>query len=216
MLSLTQNKISFNFGLLAFVLIAALLTIASTTIVGLQYVSAQNSSNSSNPKMVVQNSSSSKNASSSTAISKPNKTTTTTVIVTGAKASTAKASTTAPQYNRTGFSNLNVLTINGKNFPIKYSIKGGKLVGMLADTDRSTLVLVLNPGKNGGNMTIELPRNIVDSKGASNGDTKYQLRIDGKGVDYKEVANNAYARVLSINFSKDNRFMEIIGTKMVS
>jgi hypothetical protein len=76
--------------------------------------------------MVVQNSSSSKNASSSTAISKPNKTTTT-IIVTGAKASTAKASSAAPSYNKTGFSNLNILTINGKNFPIKYSIKGGKL-----------------------------------------------------------------------------------------
>jgi hypothetical protein len=209
MLSLTQNKINFNFGLVAFVLIAAFLTIAPTTIVSLQYVSAQNSSNS-------QNSSSSKNASSTPTINKPNKTTNTTIVVTGAKASTAKASITAPSYNRSGFSNLSVLTINGKNFPIKYSIKGGKLVGMLADSDRSTLVLVLNPGKNGGNLTLELPRNVIDSKGASNGDTKYQLKIDGKGVDYKEVANNAYARVLSINFSKDNRFMEVIGTKMIS
>ena len=31
-------------------------------------------------------------------------------------------------YNRTGFTNLYVLAINGKNFPIKYSINGGKLV----------------------------------------------------------------------------------------
>ena len=212
---MTQNKVNFKFGLLAVVLIAALLTVAASTT--LQHVSAQNSSNSSNPK-VVQNSSSSKNASSNAATSKPNKTTTTAIIVAGAKSSIAKASATATarSYNRTGFTNLNVLTINGKNYPIKYSIKGGKLVGMLADTDRSTLVLVLNPGKNGGNMTIELPRNVIDSKGASNGDTKYQVKIDGKGVDYKEVANDAYARVLLINFSKDNRFMEIIGTKMVS
>jgi hypothetical protein len=36
-------------------------------------------------------------------------------------------------------------------------------------------------------MTIELPRNIIDSKGASNSDTKYQIKIDGKGVDYKDV-----------------------------
>jgi hypothetical protein len=118
--------------------------------------------------------------------------------------------------NKTGFTNTYVLTINGKIFPIKYTIKGGKLVGMLADKDRTTLVLVLNPGKNGGNMSIELPRNVIDSKGASNGDTKYQVKIDGKGVDYKEVANNVYARILSINFSKDNRFVEIIGTKIAS
>jgi hypothetical protein len=61
---------------------------------------------------------------------------------------------------------------------------------MLADKDRTTFVLVLNPSAKGGNMTIELPRHVMDSKGASNADTKYQVKIDGKGVDYKEVANN--------------------------
>jgi hypothetical protein len=87
-------------------------------------------------------------------------------------------------------------------------------VGMLADKDKTTLVLVLDPGGNGGNMTIELPRSVIDSKGASNADTKYQIKIDGKGVDYKEVANNVNARILSIGFSKDIRFMDIIGTQM--
>jgi hypothetical protein len=124
----------------------------------------------------------------------------------------AKSSTSV--YNRTGFNNLYVLTINGKTFPIKYSIAGGKVVGLLADNDRSTLVLVLNPSAKGGNMTIELPRHVIDSKGASNADTKYQVKMDGKGVDYKEVANNANGRILSIDFSKDNRFVEIIGTQM--
>ncbi len=71
---------------------------------------------------------------------------------------------------------------------------GGKVVGLLADKDRTTLVLVLDPSAKGGNMTIELPRHVMDSKGASNADTKYLMKIDGKGVDYKEVANNADAR----------------------
>ncbi len=132
--------------------------------------------------------------------------------------STTPSSTTSnsqANINRTGFANLYVLTSpTGKTFPIKYSIKGGKLVGMLADKHRTTLVLVLDPGQKGGNITIELPRNIIDSKGASNSDTKYQIKIDGKGVDYKEVANNMNARILSIDFSKDNRFIEIIGTQM--
>ena len=86
-------------------------------------------------------------------------------------------------------------------------------MGMLADKDRTTLALVLDLGQNGGNMTVELPRNIIDSKGASNSDTKYQIKIDDNGVDYKEVANNMNARILSIDFIKDNRFLEIIGTQ---
>ena len=129
-----------------------------------------------------------------------------------AKSSSARP----PSYNRTGFTNLYVLTINGKNFPIKYSINGGKLVGILADKDRASLVLVLNPSGNGGNFTTELPRNVIDSKGASNADTKFLIKIDGKGVDYKELANNVNARILAIDFSKDNRFIEIIGTQMTS
>ena len=130
--------------------------------------------------------------------------------------SSSSATTSGANYNRTGFTNLYVLTFNGKTFPVKYTITGGKLVGMLADKDRSTLVLVLNPGPNGGNFTTELPRNLIDSKGASNADTKYQIKVDGKGVDYKEVANNVNARILSIDFNKDNRFIEIIGTQMTS
>ena len=43
-----------------------------------------------------------------------------------------------------------------------------------------------------------------------------KVKIDGKGVDYAEVANNMNSRILSIDFSKDNRFMEIIGTQMAS
>ncbi len=56
----------------------------------------------------------------------------------------------------------------------------------------------------------------IDSKGASNADSKYQIKIDGKGVDYKEVANNVNARILSIDFSKDDRFIEISATRMTS
>jgi hypothetical protein len=133
-----------------------------------------------------------------------------TILVTNA----APKNKPTPTYNITGFNNLYVLSINGKTFPVKYSIVGGKLVGMLGDKDRTTAVLVLNPSGNGGNITIELPRKMIDSKGASNADTKYLVKIDGKGVDYKEVANNVTARLLSINFSKDNRFIEIIGTQM--
>jgi hypothetical protein len=137
-------------------------------------------------------------------------------IITAAPTPTTSKSTTA-NFNRTGFTNLYVLTSpTGKTFPIKYNINGGKFVGMLEDKDRTTLVLVLNPSANGGNFTVELPRNVLDSKGASNGDTKYQIKIDGKGVDYKEGANNMNARILAIDFSKDNRFVEIIGTQMAS
>ena len=114
----------------------------------------------------------------------------------------AKNTSHGPNYNRTGFTNVYSLAINGKAFPIKYNITGGKMVGIVADKDRTTLALDLDPSQKGGNLTIELPKNVIDSKGASNDDTKFQVKIDSKGVDYKEIANNVNSRILSIDFSK--------------
>jgi hypothetical protein len=119
--------------------------------------------------------------------------------------------------NMTGFTNAANLTLKDKIFPIKYNITGGKLVGLLPDKDKTALVAVLSPGGSGEkNMifTIELPRNVIDSKGQGNTDTKFVVKIDNKGVDYKEVANNLNARILGIDFSKGDRVVEITGTQM--
>jgi len=117
--------------------------------------------------------------------------------------------------NMTGFTNAANLTLKDKIFPIKYNITGGKLLGLVADNDKTTVVAVISPGGSGKMvLTIELPRNVIDSKGQGNTDTKFLVKIDGKGVDYKEVANNLNARILGIDFSKDNRIIEISGTQM--
>ena len=117
--------------------------------------------------------------------------------------------------NMTGFTNAANLTLKDKIFPIKYNITGGKLVGLLPDKDKTTVVAVLSPGGSGKMvLTIELPRNVIDSKGQGNTDTKFVIKIDNKGVDYKEVANNLNARILGIDFSKGDRVVEITGTQM--
>jgi len=62
--------------------------------------------------------------------------------------------------------------------------------------------------------TIELPRNVIDSKGQGNTDIKFVVKIDNKGVEYKDLANNLNARILGIDFSKGDRVVEITGTQM--
>jgi hypothetical protein len=117
--------------------------------------------------------------------------------------------------NMTGFTNAANLTLKDKIFPIKYNITGGKLVGLLPDKDKTTVVAVLSPGGSDKMvLTIELPRNVIDSKGQGNTDIKFVVKIDNKGVDYKEVANNPNARILGIDFSKGDRVVEITGTQM--
>ena len=139
----------------------------------------------------------------------------TTSAVPSAATNTAGGGTSSGSLNMSHFTNAANLVINGKTFPIKYNITGGKLLGLVADNDKTTAVAVISPGGSGKMvLTIELPRNVIDSKGQGNTDTKFLVKIDGKGVDYKELANNLNARILGIDFSKDNRIIEISGTQM--
>jgi hypothetical protein len=125
-------------------------------------------------------------------------------------------SVNAQQNATTTTTNKSNLVVSGKTFPIKYNITGGKLLGLVADNDRSTIVVVIgSPGDN-AKLTIELPRNVIDSKAQGNVDTKYQIKIDGKGVDYKEMGNSLTERILQIDFGKNDRVIEIAGTQMTS
>ena len=117
-------------------------------------------------------------------------------------------------FNRTGFTHVTNLMINNKTYPIKYNITGGKLLGIVADNDRTTLVSIMAPGGNGGKLVIEIPRNVLDAKAIENDDTKFEIKIDDNGVDYKEIGNSDKARILEINFNKDNRIIEITGSKI--
>ncbi len=118
--------------------------------------------------------------------------------------------------NRTGFANISNLMIKDKTFPIKYNITNGKLLGIIGDKDKTTLVLLLGSSADNGKLTVELPRTVIDSKGQGNTDTKFNIKIDNKDVDYKEVGTNLNARILQIDFAKNDRMMEITGTEMTS
>jgi hypothetical protein len=63
-----------------------------------------------------------------------------------------------------------------------------------------------------GTLTIELPRNVVDDKKEGNADDKFTVHIDGKDATVRETSNNKTARTLAIDFNKDARLIEIIGT----
>ncbi len=105
------------------------------------------------------------------------------------------------------------LTINGKNYPIKYNITTGKLLGLVEDKDKTTLIAILSTLSDKGTLNIEIPRNILDDKGQSNADAKYTVHVDGKDATFRETSNNKTARTLSIDFNKYARMIEIIGTQ---
>src|SRR6476646_1465961 len=146
----------------------------------------------------------------------------TVVIPQGNKATIIANPTTAGQTkntqgnNRTGFTSVSNLVVKDKTFPIKYNITKGKLLGIVGDKDKTTMIFLLGGTSDNGKLTVELPRNVLDAKSQGNTDTKYHVKIDNKDVDYKEVGTNLNARILQIDLSKDDRMMEIAGTQMAS
>jgi hypothetical protein len=119
----------------------------------------------------------------------------------------------AQNSNTTGLGSTTNLTINGKTIPIKYNItSAGKLLGLVKDKDKTTLLAIISSPSDKGTLTIEVPRNIVDHKKEGNADDKFTIHVDSKDATFRETSNNKTARTLAIDFNKDARLIEIIGT----
>jgi len=176
------------------------------------------------PAALAQNLSSMNNYSNNSNTATPNSSAKTVVIPQGNKApittansaATGKSNNVQAGSNRTGFDNISNLVIKDKTFPIKYDITNGKLLGIIGDKDKTTLVLLLGSVLDNGKLTVELPRNVLDAKSQGNTDAKYNIKIDNKDVDYKEVGTNLNARILQTDFGKNDRMIEITGTEMTS
>jgi hypothetical protein len=127
--------------------------------------------------------------------------------------STISVHSSYAQNSTSAFGQVTSVFVNGKNNPLKYSITTGKLLGVVEDKDKTTLIAVISTPSDKGTLNIELPRNIIDNKGQSNADAKYTVHVDGKDATFRETSNNPTARTLSIDFNKDARLIEIIGTQ---
>jgi hypothetical protein len=116
-----------------------------------------------------------------------------------------------------GFGDTTNLSLpNGKSIPIKYIMNTGKLLGVVLDKSRATLIATISSasaGADNGNLTIQIPRDVVDNKKEGNADAPFRVHVDGKDATIKEVDNNKTTRTLSIQFGKDAKVIDIIGSK---
>jgi hypothetical protein len=115
-----------------------------------------------------------------------------------------------------GFGNTTNLSLpNGKSIPINYLINTGKLLGLVVDKSRATLSVNISAPSvdDNGNLTIQIPRDVVDNKKEGNADAPFRVHVDGKDATFKETANNKTTRTLSIQFGKDAKVIDIIGSK---
>src|SRR2546423_6781029 len=95
------------------------------------------------------------------------------------------------QNSNTGFGDTTNLALpNGKSIPIKYVISTGKLLGVVLDKSRATLIAIISsPSADNGNLTIQIPRDVLDDKKQGNADEKFTVHVDGKDATFTETAN---------------------------
>jgi hypothetical protein len=119
------------------------------------------------------------------------------------------------QNSNTGFGDTTNLALpNGKSIPIKYVISTGKLLGVVLDKSRATLIAIISsPSADNGNLTIQIPRDVLDDKKQGNADEKFTVHVDGKDATFTETANTKTTRTLSIQFNKDAKIIDIIGSQ---
>jgi hypothetical protein len=118
--------------------------------------------------------------------------------------------------NGSGFGNTTNLALpNGKSIPINYLINTGKILGLVLDKSRVTLsVNISSPSANdNGNLTIQIPRDVVDNKKEGSADAPFRVHVDGKDATFRETDNTKTTRTLSIQFNKDAKVIDIIGSK---
>ncbi|HEY6882647.1 MAG TPA: hypothetical protein VI278_01260, partial [Nitrososphaeraceae archaeon] len=105
--------------------------------------------------------------------------------------------------------------IGDKTFPITYQItgSGNKLSNITAAKDNTTLLVNVGGSKANGNLTIQLPRNLIDSKKQGNQDSPYVIFEDSQPSQrIQEIKSNAQARTLVIDFDKGTNIIEIAGS----
>jgi predicted secreted protein with PEFG-CTERM motif len=111
--------------------------------------------------------------------------------------------------------NSKELEIGNASYQIRFQISGdNQLNEMWVQRDNITLAAEIR-ALSDGVLTIELPRDVIDSKKQSNMDDVYAVFIDGQLVPYDEIMNTTHARILSIQFGNGSEQIEITGTHIV-
>jgi hypothetical protein len=108
------------------------------------------------------------------------------------------------------------ISIGNRIFPITYQItgSGNNLKNITAAKDNTSLLVNVGGSKADGNLTIQLPRNLIDSKKQGNQDSPYVIFEDSQPSQrIQEIKSNAQARTLVIDFDKGTNIIEIAGSR---
>ena len=102
-------------------------------------------------------------------------------------------------------------------FDVGYAIDGGTIQDMITNKQRFSLVVTMQAIDDDGTVTLQLPKEFIDSKtnGCEGGDEIYIIFIDGIQVPYEQLHNSETQRTISIKFQNGDKIIEVVGTCII-
>jgi hypothetical protein len=107
------------------------------------------------------------------------------------------------------------MEVSGTDHFVKYEIQGNATVTDITYNKNSSSVIITLDVITSGSITVELPRNLIDS-GHSNCDLNYEreepfaVLIDHEEVNFEEIITTHEKRTLLIPFQENTKKIEII------
>ncbi len=102
--------------------------------------------------------------------------------------------------------------VDRTNFVLSYKITGGSVLSVTPDDDANSLIIAISTTSD-GELTITLPRELIDAK-INGGDDSFFVLIDGEEVEFTETKTST-DRTLKISFPDGAEEIEIIGSFVV-
>ena len=99
-------------------------------------------------------------------------------------------------------------------FNVNYTINGGSVKDMTIDAQSISLIVTLN-STNEGDITLQIPRTLIDAKTGSGQDDAFIILIDGAEVKPQSETSDSNYRNLTIHFFQGDQDIEIIGTQII-
>ena len=107
----------------------------------------------------------------------------------------------------------NTIKVDGTDYSVSYSITNGKVLGIKADTQSKSLIVSIQTTGD-GQLTITLPRALIDAKMNDQTDDQFVVVNDGQEAAFTETKTTT-DRTLTIPFTDGTGQIEIIGTFIV-
>ena len=102
--------------------------------------------------------------------------------------------------------------VDRTNFVLSYTITGGSVLSVTPDDEANSLIIAIDTTSD-GQLTITLPRELIDAK-INGQDDDFFVLIDGEEVEFEESTTST-DRTLTISFPDGAEEIEIIGSFVV-